>query len=469
MDKQVRLNITDVQLSEVLYTQSGSVPGWVKPYDTYYFYAGREGSKYGGSYFAVMLEFSTESVSFCKANSLTLSLLTRREGEEKSNVGRISAVLFDRKPTSAEVYYLQSEKNLEELEGAIGYVNCRVDSEEAEVTYYVLPNTTVDYVFESDTLAQLRAGQKYYLILKRRIGLKNQDDTTGQGGYSEFYNPMRYETKGYIELSYSSEPDWPSKEEIEITPSSIEIIADKMPEQQWQQQFQLQFKQSKEKFTHETLVWAHELYDEIGAMAEDQSLIIKDEEGLFTFSNSIPGNYTANIIATWGEGAAIYSLTASIAFLDQWPYLLDWVIGYNLGLLAPPVVNYCQGKRGFYYYLNPNNYDKTVVLPTPPEGKYFYNCIAQDELVPTIFYFCSSNKPFVYEPIEKYTMLTEGAEAQICSCRPSKEFEWSIPQTIEQDKKPSLTVIWTDTNLMDESGKVHIRPYIPQTYYGQEE
>ena len=464
MDKQVRLNITDVQLSEVLYTQSGSVPGWVKPYDTYYFYAGREGSKYGGSYFAVMLEFSTESVSFCKANSLTLSLLTRREGEEKSNVGRISAVLFDRKPTSAEVYYLQSEKNLEELEGAIGYVNCKVDSEEAKVTYYVPPNTVVNYVFEGDVLNNLRSGAKYYLVLKRRIKLLNESNTTGAGGYSEFWNP-KTSAKGYIELNYSDEPDWPSNEEIVMSPEHAEIdIAETQ-----QVSFQLKYRSNGEAFTHSSLAWDCELYDEEGELAEDQSLITNGTSGIFSFSSSIPKNYTARVIAKWGSGAASYELYSNIVFIEQWPYLLDWVIGYNLGLLAPPVVNYCQGKRGFYYYLNPNNYDKTVVLPTPPEGKYFYNCIAQDELVPTIFYFCSSNKPFVYEPIEKYTMLTEGAEAQICSCRPSKEFEWSIPQTIEQDKKPSLTVIWTDTNLMDESGKVHIRPYIPQTYYGQEE
>ena len=461
MAEQVRLNITNVQLAEIQFTQSGSVPGWVKPYDTYYFYAGREGADYGGSYFMVMLEFSTESVNFLQADSLTLSLVTARKEEQKSNVGRISAILCDRKLTSTEAYYLQSEDDINNLDGAIAYVNC---SEYPKVTDYVLPNTTVTYQFNGEVLANLKAGQKYYLILKRRIGLLNKSVTTGEGGYSEFRNPAT-SAQGYIELSYSNEATWPSKEEVMMLPENLEVIIT----ENLTTQFQLRYRTDGSIFTHETLQWSHELYNENGELAENQALISNGTDGTFSFSGSIPENYSARIIAKWGSGAAQYELHSSILFIEQWPHLLDWVVGYNLGLLAPPVVNYCQGKRGFYYYLNPNNHDKTVVLPTPPEGKYFYNCIAQDELVPTIFYFCSSDKPFVYEPIEKYTMFAEGAEAQICSCRPSKEFEWSLPSTVGQDKKLSLVVIWTDTNLMDESGKIHVRPYIPQPYYGQEE
>lgn len=462
MSEKVSLKIKRALCSAGAYTQTGIFPDWESwQHGAYEVFAGREGmnSKYGARYLMTMLEFSTEELNFLAASSLILSMTTSREEGESSNLGRISAILSNKELTATQIYYLQTEQNLMELaekEGCfISYVNC---FEYPQLGDWVLPNKKVSFVFDADSISFLKTGEKYYLFLKRRVGLPNKPNTEGEGGWSEFKNPFTYSS---IELEYDDTPTWPSQEEIVITPSELQIYTG----QNTEQQFSLFYKETGETFAHDTLIWSYKVFDTNGLIVEPVDWLIQSGSGLFTFQDTAPSGYTIQIIATWGSNSAIHEKISTIKVVSKWAHLKSWLYGYNLGLLCAPLVKFARQIIGYIFNLNAK---ETVILPKFPSfdsEKYPYSVVSQDQIIPTLFYLCISNNPFVYDVTEQRVNLQEGAEIEVFSCRPTTTFSWAA----SNDTSKTFYPFWANENLKDKNGIVRFNTYIPNPYYKQED
>ena len=463
MSNKVNLKIKRALCSEGAYTQSGTFPDWDKwPYEGDEVYAGREGmaAQYGASYFMTMMKFSTEQLNFLLASSLTLKMITSRDDEKKdSNLGRISAILCDKQLTATQVYYLQSEQDLisiaEQESCNISYTNC---NEYPDLTDYAPYNTAVTFTFSDSALSTLKTGQTYYFYLKRRIGLPNKANTDKEGGWSEFKNPFEYSS---IELEYDDTPTWPSQEEIIIAPSELQIYSG----QNTEQQFSLFYKETGETFTHDTLIWSYKVFDTNGLIVEPVDWLTQSDSGLFTFQDTAPSGYTIQIIATWGSNSAIHEKISIIKVVSKWAHLKSWLYGYNLGLLCAPLINFARQIIGYIFNLNAK---ETVTLPNFPSfdlEKYPYSVLSQDQIIPTLFYLCISNNPFVYDVTEQRVNLQEGAEIKVFSCRPTTTFSWAV----SNDTSKTFYPFWANENLKDKNGIVRFNTYIPNPYYKQED
>ena len=457
MPETINFNITKVQIASGSYIKSGIFDyDWYAPYAKRV-YAGREGMEQGGQYYMTLIEFSAEDQNFLSASSLKLTMKTAREGESKSNVGRISAILCDKELTSSQVYFLQSESDLEKIDDNIAYANCE---NYPNLSDSALPNVEVNFVFDEEDISWLGAGKKYYLYLKRRIGLVNKANTSGEGGWSEFYDPYEFSK---VELEYNGEPDWPLKDEVEIDPSTLNLIAG----EETIQKFILRGKQSKEAIAHESLEWYCKVFDESGELLEQEGLVTQTGLGEFTFSANLQPKYIIQIIAKIGYGVSAYEVILTAQVFERWPHLETWIIGYNLGLLSWPVVNVVRLIDGYTYILNQAD-NTTVSLPVMPEYLAdLYVCIAQNELIPTMFELYTSDKPFIYNEEEKRAYITPGAVVQQSVCRPNKVFAWSEFVSVEKTEEIICKTIWSNEDLVNENGVVCFNTYIPAPFYNQ--
>lgn len=352
-------------------------------------------------YYAAVLEFSTEGLSFSSIKKLTLELTQTSWREKKFSADATSAILCSNgelpdgtiKPLT--IHNL-ADKNAEQFSqlGApfIGYADYGLDLSNWKEQW------TIDLTGKENAI---EPNQKYYIYLKRRISFANNGDN--KSGFLPLKNPI-YNTQEAINYTLKLEGYPFDNESINPDNYILQPTSRREYQLEWQEQgeervcqFNIHHKLKSDNGAD--IIGEVLTQEELEQLGIEWSLQVNSDitnypqmsvnNGLFRYLPDKNFYGEIKIIASWNKGAC--QLSSVITIPSKWKNLKNWLVGYACKMFGTSIPEIAP----IYY-----NY-KGHIVKTLPDYKDFekqYKYLVINTVHQNSYSLFITSEPLLYNP-----------------------------------------------------------------------